>query len=233
MPDGHWIHRRYDHANRGSHQFVSWHVYRKVSYTESWWEYIEDRRNDRWYKNEWFHSWEPKFFQNVLLFNMHLTLFGSESRRKYTCRHPLVLTMFDLRPSHYDDVIMGAMAYQITSLTIVYSTVYSGADHRKHQSSASLAFVQGIHRGPAQMARNAENVSIWWRHHGSCERVVCTGKNVLNIGPLVVTPASDGSSFRWFPVDSVNRSVLQTKWATGGCWHLCSPHPYPSFGVKW
>ena len=37
---------------------------------------------------------------------------------------------------------------QITSLTIVYSTVYSGADQRKHQSSASLAFVRGIHRGP-------------------------------------------------------------------------------------
>ena len=49
---------------------------------------------------------------------------------------------------HYDDVIMGAIASQITSLTIVYSTVYSGLDQRKHQSSASLAFVWGIHRGP-------------------------------------------------------------------------------------
>ena len=48
--------------------------------------------------------------------------------------------------SQYSDVIMGAMASQITSLTIVYSTVYSGADQRKHQSSASLAFVRGIHR---------------------------------------------------------------------------------------
>ena len=42
---------------------------------------------------------------------------------------------------------MGVMASQITSLTIVYSTV-SGAYHSKQQSSASLAFVQGIHRGP-------------------------------------------------------------------------------------
>ena len=49
---------------------------------------------------------------------------------------------------HYDDVIMGALASQITSLTIVYSTVYSHTDQRKHQSSASLAFVWGIHRGP-------------------------------------------------------------------------------------
>ena len=51
-------------------------------------------------------------------------------------------------PVHYDEVIMGAMASQITSLTIVYSTVYSGADQRKHQSSASLASVWGIHRWP-------------------------------------------------------------------------------------
>ena len=41
---------------------------------------------------------------------------------------------------HYNDVIMGAMASQITSLTIVYSTVYSGAGQRKHQSSASLIY---------------------------------------------------------------------------------------------
>ena len=43
---------------------------------------------------------------------------------------------------------MGAIASQITSLTIVYSTFYSGADQSKHQSSVSLAFVWGIHRGP-------------------------------------------------------------------------------------
>ena len=49
---------------------------------------------------------------------------------------------------HYTDVIMSAIASQITSLIIVYSTVYSGADQRKHQSSASLAFVWGIHRSP-------------------------------------------------------------------------------------
>ena len=50
--------------------------------------------------------------------------------------------------SHYTDVIMGAIASQITSLTIVYSTVYSDADKRKHHGSTSLAFVWGIHRGP-------------------------------------------------------------------------------------
>ena len=53
-----------------------------------------------------------------------------------------------LNSSHYDDVIMDEIASQITSLTIVYSAVYLDADQRKHQSSASLAFVRGIHRGP-------------------------------------------------------------------------------------
>ena len=47
---------------------------------------------------------------------------------------------------HYTDVIMTTMASQITSLTVVYTTVYSDADQRKHQSSTSLAFVCGIHR---------------------------------------------------------------------------------------
>ena len=50
---------------------------------------------------------------------------------------------------HYNDVIMSAMASQLTSLTIAYSIVYSGADQIKHQSCASLAFVRGIHRWPA------------------------------------------------------------------------------------
>ena len=50
---------------------------------------------------------------------------------------------------HHSDVIMSAIASQITRFTIVYSTVYSGADKKqKHKSSASLAFVRGIHRWP-------------------------------------------------------------------------------------
>ena len=60
---------------------------------------------------------------------------STDNRARMVCRH-------------YSDVIMSAMASQVTSLTIVYSTIYSGADQRKHQSSASLAFVRGIHRGP-------------------------------------------------------------------------------------
>ena len=60
---------------------------------------------------------------------------------------PVCLLLFRLTWSlHSDNVIMGAIASQITSLTIVYSTVYSGADQRKYQISASPAFVRGLHR---------------------------------------------------------------------------------------
>ena len=73
--------------------------------------------------------------------------------------------------TYYTDVIMTTMASQITSLMVVYSTVYSEADQRKPQSSASLAFVgeftgTGTGEFPTQRASYAENVSIWWRHHG-------------------------------------------------------------------
>ena len=50
---------------------------------------------------------------------------------------------------HHNDIIMNAIESQITSVSIVYSTVCSSIDQRKHQSSTSLAFVRGIHHWPA------------------------------------------------------------------------------------
>ena len=55
---------------------------------------------------------------------------------------------------HCITMIMSPMASQITSLTIVYSTVYWGGDQRKHQSSVSLAFVRGIHQSPVNSPHN-------------------------------------------------------------------------------
>ena len=73
---------------------------------------------------------------------------------------------------HYIDVIMTTVASQITSLTIVYSIVYSGADQRKHQGSASLAFVRGIHRDrwiprtKGQWRGNCFHLmTSWWIYH--------------------------------------------------------------------
>ena len=70
---------------------------------------------------------------------------------------------------HHSDVIMSMMASQITSLTIIYSTVYS----RCRSTKTSKLSVTGLCEGnspvtgefPTQRARNTENVSIWWSHH--------------------------------------------------------------------
>ena len=60
---------------------------------------------------------------------------------------------------------MSAMASQITGVFIFCSTIGSGADQRKHQSFASLAFVRDDRWIPSKKASNANNVTIWWRHH--------------------------------------------------------------------
>ena len=71
---------------------------------------------------------------------------------------------------HYGDVIMGAIASQLTSLTIVYSTVYSDADKRILKRCVTCLCAgnsPGTGEFPAQMASYAENVSIWWRHNAA------------------------------------------------------------------
>ena len=67
---------------------------------------------------------------------------------------------------------MGAMASQITSLTIVYPTVYSGADQRKHQSSALLALMRWIHRWPMNSP-----------HKGPVTRKMFPFDDVIMLGP--------------------------------------------------
>ena len=89
---------------------------------------------------------------NDVVSGIHGILKGDSSMlhpdRRILSHHCTELHTYWVMFSHYDDVRMGAIASQITSLTIVYWSVYSGAYQSKHQSSASLAFVWGIHRGP-------------------------------------------------------------------------------------
>ena len=69
---------------------------------------------------------------------------------------------------HYNDVIMSAKASQITSLTIVHSTVYSGTDQRKHQRPASrslLSPVNSAHKGPVTRKRFQLMTSSCWPMH--------------------------------------------------------------------
>ena len=120
-----------------------------------------------WFETPSYSLWRNRIMQRLI---KHLKLWWSDWN---SIRISQVIINYLI--NHYSDVIMGTMASQTISPTIVYSTVYSGADQRKHQSSAPLAFVRGIHRWPAnspvtcefpaQRASNAENISIWWRHH--------------------------------------------------------------------
>ena len=91
---------------------------------------------------------------------------------------------------------MGTMESQITSLNIVHSTIYSDANQGKHQSSLSLAFVLGIHRGPVNSPHKwpvtrkiflLDDVIIWDFNSLVPGRSGCNDKNanvnlVLQIG---------------------------------------------------
>ena len=111
----------------------------------------------------WIKFWLPAF---RIVFNIVLCIICSTA----IYRESITWTQWSSKPRfHHSDVIMSAMASQITRLTIVCSTVYSGADQRKHQSSASLTFVPGVHQWPVNSPHKGpvthENVSILWRHH--------------------------------------------------------------------
>ena len=86
------------------------------------------------------------FVQTPCISRIHALLLLEVTAMTFLLRSIIAIPSPDL--NYYSDVIMSAIASQITSLTIVYPSVYSGADQRKHQSSASLAFALGIHQWP-------------------------------------------------------------------------------------
>ena len=124
---------------------------------------------------------------------------GRSVTRKFLsyCRIRL-LTMITL---HYNGVIMSAMTSRITSHTTVYSSDYSGGDQRKHQSSASLAFVTGIHRWPVNSP-----------HKGPVTRKTFSFDDVIMSGDIQNLPSEYGSATTW--------PFNLTKWSTG--WSLSS-----------
>ena len=99
---------------------------------------------------------------------------------------------------HYSDVIMGAVASQITSLMIVYSIVYSGRDQRKHQSSASLAFVRGIHRWPV----NSPHKGPVTRKMFPCDDIIMTKCTIMDYPGLDVCCTNPATHRRLFPGSS-------------------------------
>ena len=100
---------------------------------------------------------------------------------------------------HNIDVIMTAIASQITSLTAVYSIVHSGAEQRKHQTPRHWPLggeFTGPGEFPAQRTSNSGDVSIWWRHHGMQtmhERLgfIYCGTNFRNLGIILYNLPSE------------------------------------------
>ena len=142
------------------------------------------------------------------------------ARGATTCTlHTLFIA--SVRCKHYSDVLMGAMASQITKLTIVYSTVYSGTD----QSSAVAGEFS------AQRASNAENVSIWWRHYGTQRllRLETTEPRWLikspNLGNVSHTQGEVTANL-WADTHTVSgRSSL--KMILPPLWHICVKRVVP------
>ena len=102
----------------------------------------------------------------------------------------------------HSDVIMNTIASRITSVSIVYSTVCSGADQRKHQSSASLAIVWGNHRWPVNSPHKwpvtlkmfqfddaimDKKIHVNSLHKGLVTRKMCTFDDVIMVWNNQVT----------------------------------------------
>ena len=132
----------------------------------------------------------------------------------------LCLTLFVV---HYNDIVMSAMASQITSVTIVYSRFYSGTNHqRNHQSSTSLAALLALCVGnslvtgefPTQRASNTENVSILWCHNVLwCVRYCVIVDHVIT--RLDCTKPDwelNYSVISWLKCSCITASHLTSKW---------------------
>ena len=132
-------------------------------------------------------------------------------------------------PTHYNDDIMSAIASQIASLTIVYAIVYSDADQRKHQSSASLAFVRGIRRGPVnsphkwpvtrKMFPFDYVIMIWWILFadvgGFSSQTPSTAKSVFTLWRLMLPGPITNTRYTMLPW------VLYYGWSPGMLWWKC------------
>ena len=113
----------------------------------------------------WGWKFKPNSMEIVTIFNRRVAYTFHNNFTKFDLKFEL---LFDRICWHYTDAIMGKIASQITSLMIDYSTVYSDADQRKYQAPRHWPLCgefTGDRWIPRKMASNAENVSIWWRHH--------------------------------------------------------------------
>ena len=136
--------------------------------------------------------------------------------REPLCHHGNLISTHNIantKTKHYNDVIIGEIASQITSLTIVYSTVNSDADQRKHQSSTSLAFVWGIHRD-RRIPRTKGQL------RGKCFHLMTSSWNTYQfptqyarVYPSIFTSyqCRFAREMQWSPVDSLLKGLVILK----------------------
>ena len=112
---------------------------------------LNNRLSKQW-RGQWFETPSRSLWRHCNILGRLSSNAGSARSGQFISLRFEITSLYPptiyIKRQHDSDVIMSMMAFQITSLTFVYSSVYSGADQRKQQNSASLAFVWGIHRWP-------------------------------------------------------------------------------------
>ena len=111
---------------------------------------------------------------------------------------------------HYNDGIRSAIASQMTGISIVSSTLCSGADRRKHQNSASLAFARGIHRWPADSS-----------HKGPATRKMFPFDGVI----MVISTANNSCVYSTCASDEEIFRCIEIRWAYRPYFLSSSPSP--------
>ena len=144
------------------------------------------------------------------------------------------LNSLRLSDVHYGDVTMGVLASKITSLTIVYTTVHSDTDQRKHQSSASLAFVWGIHWWPVNSPHKwpvmqemfpfddiimyicVSNLTIIGSDNGLSpgwrQAIICVKDGILLVGPLGTNFSEILAEIHMFSFKKMHLKMSSVKW---------------------
>ena len=97
------------------------------------------------YMQLWF---SIKMYQSAQTDDANPNRYETTRYSKYMVLYKTLRILYIHIKSHYSDVLMSEIVSQTADVSIVYSTVCSGVDQRKYQSTVSLAFVRGIHRWP-------------------------------------------------------------------------------------
>ena len=165
--------------------------------------------------DDWLHCWLCNYEIHCF---MHYLIYIEYILESYVSS--LKSNSFPVFHYHYSDVIMRTMASEITGVSIVYSTVCSGADQRKHQSTVSLASLRGIyrwfpHKGPVTRKMFPLDHVIRFRTHGKYIAQSCYRLSHLSLTPEMFADTSHSwlmrNKHRWnsLQIDQANKLIAR------------------------